>query len=201
METQSEGTEGTLLPESPVEPSPRPEAVPAPPPARKTGVLGKILVGLLIFFLLAVAGGVGYWDYTLNTKLLSTNDQISTLQGKYETLQKDNKQLTSDLEKAKADLEKANGNLKKANDNAKDAQGKAKTVQTRIDATLQLLDIASSIFVDHENLDVVDKKVKATEDSKLIGLWEDFKSSGKQEDLNFFYDHLFATIFANLTEK
>lgn len=201
MKTQSEGAQGTLLPESPVEPSPQQEAAPAPPPARKTGVLGKVLVGLLIFFLLAVAGGVGYWDYTLNTKLLSTNDQISTLQGKYETLQKDNKQLTSDLEKARADLEKANGSLKKANDNVKDAEDKAKTVQTRIDATLQLLDIASSIFVDHEELDVVDKKVKATEDSKLIGLWEDFKSSGRQEDLNLFYDHLFATIFANLTEK
>ncbi len=159
------------------------------------------VIALVVASVVAVAGGVGYWDYTLNTKLLSTNDQISTLQGKYETLQKDNKQLTSDLEKAKADLEKANGSLKKANDNVKGAQKKAKTVQARIDATLQLLDIASSIFVDHEDLNVVDKKVKATEDSKLIGLWGDFKSSGRQEDLNLFYDHLFATIFANLTEE
>jgi uncharacterized protein HemX len=210
METQSEGSEGVVTSETPVvqeslqttETVQTPNVSPAPPPParKKGGILGAILVSLLILFLLAVAGGVGFLDYTLNNNLVSKKSQIAALQGKYEKLQDENKQFTSDLTQARTDLEAATGDLTKAQDSLKKAGDKAQVVETRISDTLQLLEVASSLYSE-EGRSVLEDKVEATGDDKLSELWEKYKYSGKNEDLHSFLFYLFRVITENLSEK
>lgn len=203
MQPESASTEPVVSPKA----APQPEVTrgaaivqPVSPPPAKKNAWVNILVGLLIFLLVASAAGLGYWDYTLNNNLTSTKNQTTELQGKYEKLQSNNKQLTSDLAQAKIDLEKATGDLKKIQGDLTDVDLDAKVVKARITTTTKLMDVVIATFVSDEKLPDLDKKIKATDDNKLISLWETFKKSGKQDDLNKFYDYLFTSISANLTK-
>lgn len=173
----------------------------APPLKQKSGILGTILVSLLILILLAATGGAGYWVYTLNNNLTAKNSQVTALQGKYEKLQGAHEQLISDLDQAKADLETASGDLTKAQDNLKQAKDKSQVVENRVANTLTLLDVASALYDDSIEIAELEEKIGETGDAKLSELWDKYKDSGRQEDLESFLFYLFRVITENLNKK
>lgn len=190
MEAQSDGMEAMPSPEMPV-----------PVPAKKTGMVGRILIGLFIFILLAVAGGLGYWNYTLNQNLTSTHNQITDWQGKYEALQNENKQLNLDLTAAKDEFDKATADLKKVQGETKETQKNAGVVDTRMKFTLQLFDVANALIIEKADFDVVEQKIVATKDAKLLELWGKVKSGQRQEDLDSFLFYLFRIISENVDKE
>lgn len=190
MEEQSKGMEATPSPQMPI-----------PVPTKRTGVLGKVLVGLFIFVLLAVATGLGYWDYTLNQSLTLTNSQIADWQSKYETLQNENKQLNLDFTAAKDELKKATADLNKTQGETKETQKNADVVDTRMKFTLQLFDVANALIIEQADFDVVEQKIVATKDAKLLELWEKVKSGQRQEDLDSFLFYLFRIISENVDKE
>lgn len=190
MEEQSKGMEATPSPQTPI-----------PVPTKRTGVLGKVLVGLFIFVLLAVATGLGYWDYTLNQSLTLTHSQIADWQSKYETLQNENKQLNLDFTAAKDELKKATADLNKTQGETKETQKNADVVDTRMKFTLQLFDVANALIIEQADFDVVEQKIVATKDAKLLELWEKVKSGQRQEDLDSFLFYLFRIISENVDKE
>lgn len=190
MEEQSKGMEATPFPQTPI-----------PVPTKRTGVLGKVLVGLFIFVLLAVATGLGYWDYTLNQSLTLTHSQIVDWQSKYETLQNENKQLNLDFTAAKDELKKATADLNKTQGETKETQKNADVVDTRMKFTLQLFDVANALIIEKADFDVVEQKIVATKDAKLLELWEKVKSGQRQEDLDSFLFYLFRIISENVDKE
>ena len=100
----------------PEEKQPDPSPVQEKKPAKRN--VGSIILGILVVLLLVAVAGLGYWAYTLNTDLIATQGELTSLQAEHEQLktdlasaQSDNDQLTADLNQAKADLEKTNGDL------------------------------------------------------------------------------------------
>lgn len=81
-----------------------------------------------------------------------------------------------------------------------DAELDAKVVKGHITVASKMMDVVIAMLVKDEKLPDVEKKIKATDDNKLIGLWETFKKSGKQDDLDKFYEYLFASVSDNLTK-
>lgn len=143
-----------------------------------------IVLGILTFILLVAVAGLGYWGFTLNTKLTTTQQQLTALQGEQAKLQSDYAALTSDKEKlnteltqTKADLEKANTDLANAQADLKKSEDQNKSLQTKISEAQKRINVAVGIFVKQQNDKSVEADVRATKDAKLLELWNKFLSA------------------------
>ncbi|HEX2994813.1 MAG TPA: hypothetical protein VHP14_08315 [Anaerolineales bacterium] len=175
-------------------PVPAPAARPAPAPVQakkpsQVGGIAAVLLGLVVIVLLIAVAGLGFWAYSLNTKLADTQQQLTALQGDYGKLQTDYTVLTSEKEKlnadltqAKADLEKANADLATAQTDLQKARDENKAVGAKMDKAGKLADVLFTWFTseDASGLIKVDAKIKATSDTKLASLWEKYLTAVAQ---------------------
>jgi len=109
----------------------------------KKNFLSKLLIGGLVLFLVSVmlvAGGLGYWAYTLNTGLTKANEQLAALQGKYDSLESENSKLATDLAQSNADLEKTKQELA---DSQEELNAKTKSMK---DAALRFTVLRKSLI-------------------------------------------------------
>jgi uncharacterized protein HemX len=167
----------------PVRPAPVPVQAKKP---SQVGGIAAVLLGLVVVVLLVAVIGVGFWAYSLNTKLASTQQQLTALQGDYSKLQTDYTVLTSEKEKlsadltqAQADLDKANADLATAKTDLQAAQDETKAVTAKMGETGKLADILFTWFTINDSSSILklDSQIKATDDTKLKSLWDQFMAS------------------------
>src|SRR5688500_2340788 len=109
----------SLSPQDVVKP---PESTPVVAKKRSKLIVAWIALGLLaILFLLSFAW-VGYWAYTLNTQLNTTQQQYEALQSEYDNLTSEHTALTLEHEKVNAELSQTKTDLEKANTDLTTAQ-------------------------------------------------------------------------------
>ncbi len=212
MQPESTNTDGNIQPEAQVQPTPvqstpvQPVPTQSIPRVKRKNPIGCILIGLLVFLLLGVIGGIGYWDYTLNNiNLPAAQRQLSTLQGKYDTLVSNNQKLTADLAKANSDLDKNNADLDKTGKDLTTVQGdltkaqqSSKDTQDRLTQTSKLMDVVDSIMLENSNEVVVSVKVLLTKDTKLNELWLQYMKNKTRINLNIFFSYLLTITSDNL---
>ena len=187
----------------PVNEHPTLKASPAVEKKRVRINLAAVGLGIFVLLLLAALAGVMYWGFTLNTKLTSTQQQLSTLQSGYSRLQSDylklvndhqtqNTQLSqtkTDLEKAKTDLTAAQAELSKSNDQNKD-------LESKLDTAGKLTEVlyAWNTTDDPSDLFRIDTLINETENKQVISQWNTFAKSPSDEALNTFMDYLITAI-------
>lgn len=191
-------------------PSPAPQVVrhaPAPVVQKKPsrwGAISAIVLGLLVIFLLVVAAGLGFWAYSLNTRLASAQQQLAALQAEHDKLQTDHTTLVSDHEKmntdltqTKADLEKANADLATAQADLKKAQDQNEALSTKISKASKLANILHSWFIsDNNKVDFIGitLQVKEVNDAKLSALWAKYVTSGTKSDITELFNYLITVL-------
>ncbi len=171
----------------PVQQVPRyqPAPVPAKKPSKAAGIVA-ILLGIFVVILLVVAAGLGFWAYSLNTKLTATQQELSALQTEHTKLQSDHTTLISDHEKSttdltqtKSDLEKANADLATAQADLKTAQDQNQALSDKISKASKLADILYLWFNTKDSSDIfkIDTQVKATDNAQVKAAWDKAMSS------------------------
>ncbi|MBN2119355.1 MAG: hypothetical protein JW730_22480 [Anaerolineales bacterium] len=183
----------------PVQPPPAPAPVQAAPRPAPTPVQAKkgprwgiaaILLALVVVVLFVAAAGLGFWAYSLNTKLAAAEQQLAALQGDYDKLKADNATLTSDKDKLNADLTQTKADLEKANADLAAAQGDLKTAQdqnsdlnARMNKANKLAEILYTWFTTNDAAGIfkLDSQIKATDDAKLKSLWDRFMTAAAQK--------------------
>jgi septal ring factor EnvC (AmiA/AmiB activator) len=148
--------------------------------------VAAIILGILVFILLTGVAGLGYGVYVLRTELISTQQQLATLQGEhgklegdYTALTSENEKLNADLTQSKADLEKANADLTTAQADLKKSQDQNKDLKAKIDKSSKYASILYSWFTSKNPSDVfkIDTQIKAAEDTQLTSLWDKLTNS------------------------
>ena len=177
-----------------------------PMEVKKGSKLSLVTVFVIIFLLAAI--GLGAWGYTLNSNLTKTQAATKELQKKFDTLTADKDTVSGNLDQAKADLEKAQGDLAKTKKELTDAEAsltkskeQAVTLQGNIDKALQYLDIAIGIYVDQDDQDQRDAKVKTINDPELTKKYEAMKTSDGTEAFGDFLTYLFVAMADLVTVK
>lgn len=193
-------------------PAPAPAVRPAPAPVQakkpsQAGGIAAVLLGLVVIVLLVAVAGLGFWAYSLNTKLADTQQQLTALQGDYGKLQTDYTVLTSekdklnaDLTQAKADLEKANADLATAQTDLQKAQDESKALNAKTSETGKLADILYTWFTTKDTSGILklDAQIKATNDTKLKSLWDQFTLSPTNDKSGELLVYLVTAIRDNL---
>jgi hypothetical protein len=166
-----------------------------------------IILGIFSFILLVVVSGLGYWGYTLNTKLTTTQQQLTALQEKHGKLQADYATLTSDHEKlntdftqSKADLEKANTDLTATQAELKKSQAQNKNLNAQIDKASKLTEVLYAWTTSTEPSDVfrIDSLIKEANDQQLITQWDNLTRSPSNDAFGKFLNFLVAKIRISL---
>ena len=167
-----------------------PESLPQEEPAKIESISEKkrsrvhpayIALGVLVILLLAAMGWVGYWSYNLSNELMSTQQQLATLQTSYDKLQADynalkgeNEKLSADLAKAQADLEKANADLAAAQADLAKSQDQNKSMTTRFEKGTKLAEVLYA-FINISgpgDLLKLDTLIKNTKNQELQAEWD-----------------------------
>lgn len=176
----------------PVQQVPRPQ--PAPVPVKKpsrAGGIAAIILGIFVVILLVISAGLGFWAYSLNTKLTATQQQLSALQAEHTKLQSDHTTLVSDHEKTtndltqtKSDLEKANADLATAQADLKTAQDQNQTLSDKISKASKLADILYLWFTSKDSADIfkIDTQVKATGNAQVKAAWDKATTSASTDN-------------------
>ena len=185
------------------QPAPAPVARPAPAPVQaKKGPrwgIAAILLALLVVALLVAVAGLGFWAYSLNTKLAAAEQQLAALQGdhdklqtNYATLTSDKDKLNADLTQTKADLEKANADLTAAQGDLKTAQDQNSDLNARMNKANKLAEILYTWFTTNDAAGIfkIDSQIKATDDAKLKSLWDQFMRSPSDDKVGPIMIHL-----------
>jgi len=154
-------------------------------------ILGTVFGVVLLCILLAGAAGLGYWAYTLNTQLTTTQQQLASLQSDYNALKSSNDKLTSDYAKSQSDLTTAQADLKKAQD-------QNKSQQANMDMASKKVKVIEAIFWNKQTDSAIESLVKATNDSQLLTKWNKLKLSTSQSNALDFGDYLFSSLYNNL---
>jgi uncharacterized protein (DUF3084 family) len=187
-------------------------AKPAPTPIvqrKKSSNWGitAIVLGIFVFVLLVAVAGLGFWAYTLTTKLTATQQQLTALQGEhnklqtdYATLTSDNEKLNTDLTQTKTDLEKANADLATAQADLKKSQDQNKSLNAKIDLARRKAEILYAVSTVKSATDFlqVDTLIKATNDIQLLTQWNKFASSPTTESSVNFILYLISSIVNDL---
>ena len=189
-------------------PMPAPVAAPAPAPVQvrkaSRGFPIFTILGILLTLVLFVATvGLGYWAYTLNTKLTDTQQQLTTLQGEqtklkadYATLQGEKDKLSKDLDQTKADLDKANTELATTKSDLDKANTKITELTAKIEKVSKLAEVLYAWNVADEPSDilVIDKLVDDTNNSELAQRWKNLTNSFTDKNYSDFIDYLISQI-------
>lgn len=196
---QNEQTESVSRQEA-VQP---PESTPVVAKKRSKLIIAWIGLGLFaILFLLSFAW-VGYWAYTLNTELTSTQQQLSTLQTEYDNLKSEHTTLTlehenlnAELSQTKADLETANTELTAAQDDLSKSKDHVETLDAQIDAAGKLAEVLFVFSMSDDPSDVfkVDELIKGTNNQQLIDKWNTFTRTPSDDALSAFMEYLILAI-------
>ena len=182
---------------------------PALPPERKRAKLNIAAVALtfLSFVLFLSLGWVGYWAYTLNNELVTTQGQLAALQAEHSKLQTDyaaltgeNEKLNADLNQSKADLEKANTELTSAQEDLSKSKAKNEKLDAQIDTAGSLAEILYVITIsDNESAILkIDRLVNETKDKELMKRWDTFTRSPSGDAMAAFLEYLVLTTRNNL---
>jgi septal ring factor EnvC (AmiA/AmiB activator) len=196
-------SEPLSTPETPqFDPTPTVEAIPAVQVAKKRSGW-KIAVTVLavlatVAFLLTFAW-VGYWAYTLNNQLQTTQQELAALQTEHAQLESDYAALTSESEKltdelaqSKADLEQSNTDLTSTQSDLSKSKQNEEKLQNRIDAAGQLLEILYVMTTSDHESDIlkVDRLVYESKDQELIKQWDTLTESPSEDAMTEFLDYL-----------
>jgi hypothetical protein len=190
------------------EPTPVVEAVdvkPALPVEKKRSKLkiaATIGLAFLVVLLLLSFGWVGYWAYTLNTELTTTQGQLAALQAEhsklqtdYATLTSENEKLNADLTQTKADLEKANSELTITQGDLTKSKEKNEKLEAQIDTASSLSEILYVLTTSHNESDIlkIDRLVNETKDKELVKHWDTFARSPSEDAFGTFLEYLIVT--------
>jgi uncharacterized protein HemX len=221
LSAQREGEQiESLLPQdqTPSEPSSRPEIVqPEPtsiaetvntkpefPAQKKRAKFNIAVIGLtfLVFLLFLAVGWTGYWAYTLNTELTTTQGQFAALQAEHSKLQTDytaltseNEKLNADLTQSQADLEKANIELTTAQEDLRKSKEKNEKLDAQIDTASSLTEILYVMSISDNETAIlkIDRLVTETNDKELMKRWDEFTRSPSEEAMGALLEYLFVT--------
>ena len=177
------------------------DAKPALPPQKKRARLNIAVIGLtfLVFLLFLAFGWVGYWAYTLNTELTTTQGQLAALQAEHGKLQTDyivltseNEKLNADLTQSKADLEKANADVATAQSDLSKSKEKAEKLDAKIDTAGSLAEIFYVLTITDNQTAIlkVDRLVTESKDKELIKRWDAFTGSPSPDSMSAFLQYL-----------
>jgi len=163
----------------------------------------SIVLGIFVVLLLAAIAGLGYWAYTLNSNLASTQQELASLQAEYDQLKtdhasvkSDNEQLTADLDQAKADLEKTVGDLASSQDDLTESRGQNELLNNQIDSASRFAEIlyTFSNTASANDLLTVDSLINDTHNSQLITAWNNFTSAPSDQGAADFLLYLITII-------
>ena len=185
---------------------PAPAPAPAPVQVKKTSKGFPIftILGILLTLVLFVATvGLGYWGYTLNTKLTDTQAQLTALQGEqtklkadYATLQGEKDKLSKDLDQTKADLDKANTDLTTAKGDLDKSNTKITELNAKIEKVSKLVEVLYAWNTVDETSDIleIDKLIDDTNNSELAQRWTNMTNSFTDQNYNDVIDYLISQI-------
>jgi hypothetical protein len=168
---------------------------------------GILLFTLLILILVITSAGLGYWSYMLNSQLVETQQQLSTLQGEHDrlqlaftTLSSANEKLTADLAQSQVDLEKAKTELVDAQKESKKWQTVIKDLDLKIDKASKLTEVLYAWSTVDEASDVleINDLIKDSGDELLIKQWESLGMSPSDETFGKFMNYLVRAIRTSL---
>jgi uncharacterized protein HemX len=190
------------------EPSPMAKTVfPTPMPAiekKRTKInIAVIGLSLLVVLLFLAFGWVGYWAYTLNTELTTTQGQLAALQAEHAKLQTNYAALTSEHEKlndeltqSKSDLEQANTHLATAQADLSKSKDQGEKLDAQIDTAGKLAELLFVWSMSDSPSDVfkVDELVKETHNQQLIDKWNTFTRTPSDDAMGAFIEYLILAI-------
>ncbi|MEW5940317.1 MAG: hypothetical protein AB1750_11680 [Chloroflexota bacterium] len=173
------------------------------PPAPKKGPgvasILTVVLGLFTIVLLCGMAGLGYWAYTLNRDLKTTQTDRDQWKAKYDTATNEKNKLTTDLnstkselDATKAELEAAKAELETTEADLESARNDLAALQADVDTALKYLNVFDGFWGD--TFDESETKIKATGDSDLLATYRVFKNSRLLEDFYPFFDQLVATV-------
>lgn len=155
--------------------------------------------GLLVFLLFALSAWVGYWAYDLSTELVTTQQQLTALQGKYDQLQADyttltgeHENLNADLTQAKADFEKMSAELAAAQTNLTKSQEQNRELTAKLKKAGKLAEILYLWTTMDGPSDVlaVDRLITETRHQTLMKEWDQLTSYPSEFSFTKFLDTL-----------
>ena len=151
-----------------------------------------VLIALGAFLLIAcvAAAGLGFWAFTLNTKLTDTQTQLQDSQaqlqdsqGKNVTLQSTYDALVAENTQTKSDLEQAQTRIKELEDDLKAAEEKSTSLAAKIDKVLEKTDLLETFWA--FDFDVFETKLRAANDDVLTQKYNDWMNSTSGTDESF----------------
>jgi cell division protein FtsB len=189
---------------APLAPAPVKEIVnpqPVLPTEKKRFKLNFAVIGLVLFvFVLFMAfGWVGYWAYTLNTELVSTQQQLAALQAKqdqlqaeYTTLTSEKDKLNADLIQSKTDLEKANTDLTSVQADLSQSKQNGDKLETKLEKASDLVEILFVTATSDEESDIfkIDRLITESNNPELIKQWDTFTAAPSDDAFSAFLDYL-----------
>lgn len=155
--------------------------------------------GLLVFLLFALSAWVGYWAYDLSTELVTTQQQLTALQGKYDQLQADyttltgeHENLNADFTQAKADFEKMSAELAAAQTNLTKSQEQNRELTAKLKKAGKLAEILYLWTTMDGPSDVlaVDRLITETRHQTLMKEWDQLTSYPSEFSFTKFLDTL-----------
>ena len=174
------------------EPGPTPN-VPSNKPKSMVGRVIAVLMALFIILLIATAAGLGYWDYTLNNNIKTTQAQIQKLQKEYDTLKTSDDQLNKDNAQAISDLAKANDKIKSLASSTTAANNYSATLQDSINKKLLYLDILNEWFFGN-SISSMEYKVANANDTVLTAKFAAVKKTRSNADWDALLSYLVTMI-------
>lgn len=150
----------------------------------------SIVLGLFLVIACVAAAGLGFWAYTLNTKLTDTQTQLQDTQtqlqdsqGKNATLQSTYDALAAENTQTKSDLEQAQTRIKELEDNLKAAEEKSASLAAKIDKVLEKTDLLEIFWA--FDFDKFEAKLRAANDDVLTQKYNDWMNSTSGTDESF----------------
>jgi cell division protein FtsB len=171
------------------------------PTEKKRSRLNFAVIGFVLFLLVLFMafGWVGYWAYTLNTELISTQQQLVALQAKHSQLQADYTTLTGekdklnvDLIQSTADLEKANSDLASTQADLSQSKQNGDKLQTKIKKASDLVEILFVTATLDEESDIfkIDRLITESNNQELIQQWDTFTGNPSDNAFGEFIDYV-----------
>lgn len=165
--------------------------------------LVAIGVGFLIVVLFAAFAWVGYWAYTLDSELTSTQQRLTSLQAEHAKLTSEYAALTGKHEKLNAELTQTEADLGKANTDLTTAQAELdkskkqiQDLESKIEMAGQLTEVlyAWTMTDDASDIFKIDTLIKETGNQQLISQWNTFTKSPSDDAFSVFMDYLITAI-------
>lgn len=195
----NEGME-SLSPQDVVKP---PESTPVVAKKRSKLIIAWIALGLFAILFLLSFTWVGYWAYTLNTQLNTTQQQYEALQSEYDNLTSEHTALTlehekvnAELSQTKTDLEKANTDLTTAQDDLSKSKDQGEKLDAQIDAAGKLAEVLFVFSMSDDPSDVfkIDELIKQTNNQQLLEKWNAFTRTPSDDALSAFMEYLILAV-------